>query len=159
MILTQNVSGVPRLSEAELVQRLEEAGSTLLALPDRGPSTRLVQTNMIWLNDAAGQAHQRRLRPPVPSAADITRMDEALGWIVLIPVENYVLRRVVGARCLVHPMTARHLFSWRRLARAVGADHKAVQRWHAQGIAIIHARLVAPPLRAGRAATGAAASS
>ena len=44
-----------------------------------------------------------------------------------------MLRRIVGARSLVHPMTGRHLYSWRRLGTAIGADHKAVQRWHAQG--------------------------
>ena len=77
----------------------------------------------------------------MPSAAKITRMDEALAWITLIPVENYVLRRIVGARCLVHPVTERHLFTWRRLASVMGADHKAVQRWHGQGIALIVAAL------------------
>ena len=64
-------------------------------------------------------------------------MDEAMGWISLIPVDRYVLRRIVGARALVHPITERHLYPWRRLAAAIGADHKAVQRWHAQGIDLI----------------------
>jgi hypothetical protein len=64
-------------------------------------------------------------------------MDEALGWIALIPKERYVLRRIVGARCLVSPVTERHLFSWRRLGGVLGADHKAVQRWHAQGVDMI----------------------
>jgi hypothetical protein len=57
-----------------------------------------------------------------------------LGWITLIPAERYVLRRIVGARSLVSPVTERHLYSWRRLGEVLGADHKAVQRWHAQGI-------------------------
>ncbi len=48
-----------------------------------------------------------------------------------------MLRRIVGARSLVHPITERHLFPWRRLGTAIGADHKAVQRWHAQGIDLI----------------------
>ena len=78
-----------------------------------------------------------RIRPAVPSAARITRMDEAMGWLSLIPVDCYVLRRIVGARSLVDPVTDRHLFTWRRLGTAVGADHKAVQRWHAQGIDLI----------------------
>jgi hypothetical protein len=73
----------------------------------------------------------------VPSAEKITRMDEAMGWLTLIPQERYVLRRIVGARSLVHPITDRHLFPWRRLGAALGADHKAVQRWHAQGIEMI----------------------
>jgi hypothetical protein len=68
-------------------------------------------------------------------------MDEALGWIPLIPRETYVLRRVVGCRALVSPATERHLFPWRRIGVLLGADHKAVQRWHAQGIDIIVAAL------------------
>ena len=82
-----------------------------------------------------------RIRPPIPSAARITRMDEAMSWIPLIPIDRYVLRRIVGARSLVHPITERHLFPWRRLATALGADHKAIQRWHAQGIDLIVAAL------------------
>ena len=82
-----------------------------------------------------------RLKPAVPPAAAITRMDEALGWIRLIPQENYVLRRIVGARALVSPLTGRHLFSWRKLGTLIGADGRAVQRWHAKGIAMIVALL------------------
>ncbi len=52
-------------------------------------------------------------------------------------IERYVLRRIVGARSLVHPITERHLYPWRRLGCALGADHKAVQRWHKQGIELI----------------------
>jgi hypothetical protein len=73
-------------------------------------------------------------------------MDEAMGWISLIPVERYVLRRIVGARSLVHPITGRYLFPWRRIAAAIGADHKAVQRWHAQGVEIVVERLNKRPV-------------
>ena len=127
---------------AAVVARLEEAGRALLSLPSTGPSTRLVQSGLEWVRDAAEQgAHRARIRPAAPDAATITRMDQALAWIPLIPIEKYVLRRVVGARSLVDPMTGRHLYSWRRIALAVGADHKAMQRWHAQGIALIVAAL------------------
>jgi hypothetical protein len=78
-----------------------------------------------------------RMRPPVPSPADIDMMDEALGWLALIPNDRFVLRRIVGARALVAPLTGRHLYTWRRLGRAIGADHRAVQRWHADGIRCI----------------------
>jgi hypothetical protein len=78
-----------------------------------------------------------RLRAPVPDAATITRMDEALGWIVLIPQDRYVLRRIVGCRTLISPLTERYLYPWRRIAALLGADHKAIQRWHAQGIDLI----------------------
>ncbi len=122
---------------AYIIYRLEEAGATLLALPGTGYSTRMKVSHLEVVQEACevfGASGSGQIRPPVPSAARITRMDEALGWIALIPRERYVLRRIVGARCLVSPVTERHLFSWRRLGGVMGADHKAVQRWHAQGV-------------------------
>jgi hypothetical protein len=68
-------------------------------------------------------------------------MDEAWQWLTLIPPDRVVLRRIAGARALVHPITERHVYSWRKLAALVGADHKAMQRWHAQAIALIVAGL------------------
>jgi hypothetical protein len=132
------------LYDAALVTyRLEEAGSTLLALPSTGYSTKLRSSSLEIVRTATeGYGWtEKQVRPAVPSAAKITRMDEALAWVLLIPVENHVLRRIVGARCLVHPLTERHLFSWRRLAALLGADHKAVQRWHGQGIGMLVAAL------------------
>jgi hypothetical protein len=126
-----------------VVYRLEEAGATLLALPGTGWSTRL-RTSSLEIVRTALESYgwtEARIRPAVPSAEKITRMDEALSWLSLIPQDKYVLRRVVGARSLVHPITDRHLFPWRRLGAALGADHKAIQRWHAQGIALIVAAL------------------
>ena len=134
-----------------VIRRLEEAGRTMLALPSGGYSTRLRTSrldvvrsaleNYGWDSGRDSGAGQTRLRPPVPPAEAITRMDEALGWIALIPADRYVLRRIVGARSLVSPVTERHLFAWRRLGLLLGADHKAVQRWHAQGIALLVAGL------------------
>ena len=135
------------LDAKAIVQRLEEAGRTLMALPNTGPSTRLVQSGLEWVRDVSETYGRERgvLKPAIPDAAQISRMDQALAWIPLIPIDKYVVRRVVGARSLVSPMTDRHLFSWRRLATAMGADHKAVQRWHAHGIDLIQAILAAPP--------------
>ena len=127
---------------------LEEAGATLLALPDRGYTTRLRSGGLDWVRDAAavlapGSALPP-LRPASPSPAAIDRMDRVLAWLSLLPDSAAVLRRVAGARALVHPITGRHLFSWRRMAVALGTDHKAVQRWHAQALAGISAALNAP---------------
>ena len=66
-----------------VICRLEEAGATLLALPGSGWSTRL-RTSSLEIVRAAVESYgwtTRRIRPPIPSAARITRMDEALGWI------------------------------------------------------------------------------
>ena len=126
-----------------VIYRLEEAGATLLALPGTGWSTRLRSTSLEIVRTALDSYGwtEARIRPAVPSAEKISRMDEAMSWIPLIQLDRYVLRRVVGARSLVHPITDRHLFPWRRLGKALGADHKAIQRWHAQGIALIVAAL------------------
>jgi hypothetical protein len=138
MIQISAVTGLPFNAE-QVTNRLEEAGSALLALPGTGWSTRL-RTSSLEIVRTAIESYgwtASRIRPPVPSAQRITRMDEAMGWISLIPVDRYVLRRIVGARSLVHPITERHLYPWRRLACALGADHKAIQRWHRQGIELI----------------------
>jgi hypothetical protein len=111
----------------------------LLSLPGTGYSPRLRVSHLDVVTTAV-EAYgwdKGRLRPPVPSAGRISRMDEALGWITFIPKDRTVLRRIVGARSLVSPLTERHLYSWRRLGEVLGADHKAVQRWHGQGIDIL----------------------
>ncbi len=135
-----------------MIEQLEEAGATLLSLPPSGPGKR-VRTSQWPLIRAAIEAYGwsgARVRAAVPLAAEISRMDEALGWISLIPHDRYVLRRIVGARALVSPLTGRHLFTWQRLGALLGADPRAVQRWHARGIALIVAAL------ADRARAGAA---
>jgi hypothetical protein len=130
----------PAPIDAEFViAQLEEAGATLLALPGTGWTTKL-RTSSLEIVRTAIESYgwtEKRVRPAIPSAARITQMDEVMGWITLIPLDRYVLRRIVGARSLVSPTTDRHLFPWRRLAMAIGADHKAVQRWHRQGIDMI----------------------
>src|SRR3954451_2995000 len=79
---------------------------------------------------------------------------EALGWLSLIPTDRHVLRRIVAVRCLVAPLTGRHLYSWRQLGRVLGADHRAVQRWHADGIRCIARALAQGAAQAGPTARG-----
>ncbi|GLR67576.1 hypothetical protein GCM10010909_22570 [Acidocella aquatica] len=131
------------LSAEEIVARLEAAGAALLAMPARGYSTQLRQMKFDVVHTAleAYGWESAVARPPVPSAAAISAMDEAFGWLAIIPEARYVLRRILGARALVHPLTERHLYPWRRLGTMLGADHKSVQRWHGQGIDLIGAAL------------------
>ena len=122
-----------------VVARLEAAGATLLALPQTGFSTRLRSSSLDVVRSALDNYSfsEARIRPPAPSGKEIDEMEQALAWIPLIPLERHVLRRIVGARTLVNPMTGRHVFAWRRLATSLGADHKSVQRWHTSGIKIV----------------------
>ncbi|HEX7389829.1 MAG TPA: DUF6362 family protein, partial [Acidiphilium sp.] len=113
------------------------------ALPDIGysPHMRIMRYEVVHSALDAYGWQSARVRPPHPSAAAIDRMDEALSWLALIPEERSVLRRIVGARALTHPLTGRSLFPWRKLAGVLGTDHKSVQRWHRDGLRLILAGL------------------
>ena len=135
------------IDAAWVVARLEDAGTILLSLPDSGPSPRLRVSALEVVRAACVEAvgePGKRLRRSPPSPARIAAMDEAWAWLGCIPNDRYVLRRIVGARALVNPSTERHMFSWRRLGTLLGADHRAVQRWHRDGIDIIVASLNRP---------------
>jgi len=86
-----------------VIARLEEAGATLLALPGTGWTTKLRESSLEIVRTAMENYGwtDKRVRPAIPSAARISRMDEVMGWITLIPLDRYVLRRIVGARSLV----------------------------------------------------------
>jgi len=138
--------GGQALSAAEIVHRLEQAGATLLAMPATGYSTRMRQMRFDIVHTAleAYGWETPALRAPAPDSAAISAMDEAFGWLALIPESQFLLRRILGARALVHPLTGRYLFTWRRLAAAVGADHKSVQRWHGQAVEMVARALAGP---------------
>jgi hypothetical protein len=128
------------MTPAEVILRLEQAGATLIALRvarigPQEPRSGLPEP----VKEVSASYGWSKLtpRPAVPSAADIDRMDEALAWVMLIPQDKFVLRRIVNARCLVSPTTQRHLYTWSAIGRLIGADRRAVQRWHGQGIDLI----------------------
>lgn len=131
------------VSESEILRSLEEAGATLLSMPARGYTTQMRQMRFDIVHTAleAYGWEAPALRAPMPSAADITKMDLVFAWLALLPEQSFLLRRILGARALVHPLTGRHLFPWRRLAKLLGADHKSVQRWHASGIKMLCDRM------------------
>ena len=81
-----------RATAASVQAALEEAGCTLLALPQSGPSTRLRQSGLEWVRDApsAYPPARSQIRPAVPSAAAIDRMDRVLAWIPRIPADKFI---------------------------------------------------------------------
>jgi hypothetical protein len=132
--------------------RLEEAGATMLAMPGgHGPAK--YRSNLPDVVRDSTEAYgygQTQVRPPIPDAASITRMDEALKWVGFIPDNRYVLRCIVNARCLVAPLSRhqtpekpKYIITWRMLATQIGADWRAVQRWHCEALDIIAAALAA----------------
>ncbi len=134
-----NVKTIPGVTAEEIVARFEAAGATLLALPGKGYSTQIRTMRFDVVHSALDAYGWRNavVRPPMPSSAAISQMDEVFGWLTLIPEGKYVMRRIMGARALVHPVTLRHLFPWRRIGTMLGADHKSVQRWHGQAVGLL----------------------
>jgi hypothetical protein len=133
------VKQIPGITAEEIVARFEAAGATLLALPGRGYSTKIRTMRFDVVHDALDAYGWQGavVRPPMPGAAAISQMDAVFAWLTMIPEDKYVLRRIMGARALVHPVTLRHLYPWRRIGTMLGADHKSVQRWHGQGVALL----------------------
>jgi hypothetical protein len=128
--------------EGLIVARLEDAGRVLLALPAGGYSTHLRTSNLDIARDfqAYGWTGERP-RVPVPSSIRITRMEAALQWLQLISDDQVQLRRIVGLRMLVHPLSNRHLYSWRKVGEKISIDHRTAKSWHERGIGLIGSRL------------------
>lgn len=124
----------------EVIARLEEAGATLLAMRLLGVAPAGLRSSMPEVLRDAIEAYgwePEPMRAAIPDCAAITRMDEAFGWLALVPPGKRVIRRIVAARALVHPLSGRHCFTWRRVGAVIGASYEAARVWHGQGIDII----------------------
>lgn len=139
--------------DAEMVtRRLEAAGETALAIRGRSvlpDGYRSCMPEPIRLAIEAYGWDAAPLRPAIPSAAEISRMEIAYAWLSRLPDHRRVVRRILALRSLVDPLNGRYLVPWAALARVVRADYRACQVWHAQGIATIVTALggVIPPVR------------
>ena len=129
----------PIVDPAFVVAHLECAGKTLLALPLSGFSTRLktASINSEMAGWAGGWFSGSAAKCPRPTPHAIDAMDNTMTWLGYIPQHLLVLRRCVGARSLVNPITDKHIYSWRRLGDFMSVDHKTAQRWHADGVRYI----------------------
>lgn len=94
---------------ADVERRLVAAASTLRRLPmpkhGRPAGFKSAAIDVVRSTVEAYGYEEARVRPPAPSPEDITRMDEALSWLLWLDAET---RRIVFARSLG--------FSWRRVA-------------------------------------------
>ena len=127
------------LDATYIIAELEDAGRTLMTMPHKGYTTTCRTSGLDFVREAieAYGWETAVTRPAIPPSAKIDRMDTVLAWISLIPSGRFVLRRVVGCRALINPVTDRHVFSWRRLGNTIGCSHEAVRLWHGQGIDLI----------------------
>jgi hypothetical protein len=131
------ISGAEMAEEVE--RRLFEAGLTLACLPSHGlrPSScgSSWQETLMELDDLLSLTAESQIRPPMPTSAEISRMDEALGWVSWI--QNTAHRRVVLFWMMIHPLSGQHRYSWRQIGERMGRDHKTVKGWFYRGVAVI----------------------
>ncbi|MFT8471365.1 DUF6362 family protein [Acetobacter persici] len=124
---------------ADAEARLFEAGVTLASLParDLAPSTRVSawRDTLMDLDDLLSITGDEIIRPPIPSAAKISRMDEALNWVAGIPAENH--RRVVLLWMMINPISGRHRYSWRVIGGKMGISHHTAKGWFSAGLSAI----------------------
>ena len=134
----------------DIRRRLEDAGKTLMMLPmpkdgmpagERAAWPDVLQ--QFW--DVAGVADEGsvkdrqealaqarnyiRLRA---SAAAIARLDEVLGWLLLI--ETPCHRKAVMARMMTHPVSEQPVYNWNRIAKALRTSRWTARRWREAGI-------------------------
>lgn len=125
---------------------LEEAALTLATLPAKGlcpagarsgwPDIVRDMEDLGWLDSDD--------MPSPPSADEISRMDQVLGWIQLFTPAERNYRTVINLRLIVHPISGMHRWNWRKIASKMGTDHKRVQDWYKTGIIIISKKIRQP---------------
>ncbi|MCP1271226.1 DUF6362 family protein [Acetobacter cerevisiae] len=124
---------------ADAEARLFEAGITLASLPARGlmPSTRVSawRDTLMDMDDLLSITGDEIVRPPIPSAAKISRMDEALNWVAGIPAENH--RRVMLLWMMINPISRRHRYSWRQIGDQMRVSHHTAKGWFSAGLSDI----------------------
>ncbi len=125
-------------------RRLVEAADALRRLSMNGIKPARLRTQ--WpdvvhrVEEAYGWTGER-LRPPRPSPAEITRMDEAIGWLLCLDADQ---RKVAWARSMG--------LSWRRIEDIDGRSMRTLQNIHATALERILA------LRLGRCSYASATS-
>jgi len=132
--------------------RLEEAGRTLMSLPlPKGAFPRDDRSN--WPDIVRGYEDafaaligasesvkgdfadgHNRVRV-APGAAAVGRMDEALDW--LWRIDDVRKGRLCLCRALIHPVSGRHVVSYRKLGRMFGLHHETMRAWHDRALAQI----------------------
>lgn len=137
------MSGAEMAQDVE--QRLFEAGITLSCLPSHGlkPSSRVSswRDTLMDLDDLLTLVADEDLRPPVPSASKISRMDEAMGWVQAISAADQ--RRVVLLWMMIHPITHRHRLSWEKIGKRIGRSDKTAKSLFHRGLASITKKIYA----------------
>ena len=132
-------------SPDDVRDRLEDAGRTLMALPiPKGERPQGVRSHwpeaarqaedaffaLVGANDEVKQDFFRDHNAVrvTPNARAVARMEEVLSWLWYLSDERK--RRLCLSRALIHPVSDRHVVSYRKLGRIFGLHHDTMRAWH-----------------------------
>jgi hypothetical protein len=124
------LDAAPDLEETK--SRLAEAADALRRLTMNGIRPGAMRSNWPDIVQRAEEAYgwtAERVRPPRPSPAQITRMDEAIGWLLWLDAEE---RKLVWARSMG--------LSWRKIEDLDGRSVRTLQNLFAGAMRRILAR-------------------
>ena len=133
------------ISRQAVRYELEQAGRTLVALkagsgafPQQHAST-MPEPVHDFVTGYQG-AVDVQAPMPRPSADEIDDLDRVLPWLFYIM--RPVVRRVVFARSLVHPLSDGYIYSYGKLERTLGMNRDHLRDLHAHGLdQIVQGRL------------------
>ena len=129
---------------------LEFAGQSLLSMRIKNPGP--CEMRGFWPSIVQDEEVELPLgvrnRAVMPIGREIDAMDEILAWIQLIPQEKAEMRRAVGLRSLISPISDKHLYPWKRIAKILSCDPRTAMAWHATGIGLIARELNTRPMLA-----------
>ena len=137
-------AGVEYVDAAYVTRRLEAAGTTLMCLPANGTAPAALKAAWPEIVRSALEIStfpDGHPRPPRPSAQAITAMDEAFTWLALLGNGAVQTKRLLWMRLMIWPMSDKHLFSWRKIAKSTGLHRDVLTLRHARGIDRIVTRL------------------
>ena len=145
-----------RIDGAAILDRLAAAHGTLALLPVRDwPRGYVLACGGVGeADERTGADRPARERHAAPSRAAIAEMEEALGWLSLLPAPPSPIRKAVQLRILTSPRTGRPQLTWPEIGQRLGCSHTHARTLAMEGIEIIAAglRRIGSPTFAGRAA-------
>ena len=124
---------------ATVLDRLATAHGTLALLPVRDwPRGYVLNCGGIGeAEERAGAERVSRDRLPAPGRTAIAEMEEALGWLSLLPAPPSPVRKAVQLRILTSPRNGRPQLTWPEIGQRLGCSHTHARTLAMEGIETI----------------------
>ena len=125
-----------RPSQDEIQNNLFWAGRNLLIVSSRlsSGSPRLKSSTIFesYFNDDIFKFSTKPIKMFPPSASDIDKIDNILSIINLC--SDPLTRRIIQARCLINPISHRHIFTWAKISRLLNISPDLIKKRFFRGL-------------------------